>query len=183
MDLRGKFGALRAACIKWLGLLMSASLRRRRDGSAATHRGDCKSSGFIPDAPHPAEPPVSEPVNLQISLTCATFISKPDYALGRNRLRAHEQAHHLVRRRLDLLIVPSRLRHGLLGELAQIRRNSIFGISNWRPLVFVATADAAIEFLDVGVIPTFAVVSRMHVNPFMYFHVRRTSPRDRDVMQ
>jgi hypothetical protein len=45
--------------------------------------------------------------------------------------------------------------------------NSIFGISNWRPLVFVAAADAAIEFLDVGVIPTFAVVSRMDVNPFV----------------
>jgi hypothetical protein len=45
--------------------------------------------------------------------------------------------------------------------------NSIFGIPNWRPLVFVAAADAAIEFLDVGVIPTFAVVSRMDVNPFV----------------
>jgi hypothetical protein len=29
---------------------VSTSLRRRRDGSAATHRGDCKSLGFIPDA-------------------------------------------------------------------------------------------------------------------------------------
>jgi hypothetical protein len=49
MDLRGKFGGLKAAGIKWLGFLISASLRRRRDGSAATHTGDCKSPGFIPD--------------------------------------------------------------------------------------------------------------------------------------
>jgi hypothetical protein len=40
--------------------------------------------------------------------------------------------------------------------------NSIFG------LVFMAAADAATtEFLDVDVIPTFAVVSRMDINPFV----------------
>ena len=33
--LRGRFGVLKAARIKWLGLLMSASLRRRTDCSAA----------------------------------------------------------------------------------------------------------------------------------------------------
>ena len=43
------------------------------------------------------------------------------YALGRSRLRAREHGHHLVYRRLDLLIVPSRLRHDLPGELTQIR--------------------------------------------------------------
>jgi hypothetical protein len=34
-------------------------------------------------------------------------------------------------------------------------------------LVFVDAADVTIEFLDVGVIPTFAIVSRMDVNPFV----------------
>jgi hypothetical protein len=53
-----------------------------------------------------------------------TFKAKPDSSLcPRPNLCVHEHGHHLVYRRLDLLIVPSRLRHDL-GELTQIRGNS-----------------------------------------------------------
>src|SRR5438128_802511 len=62
MDLRRRFGVLKAALIKWLGLLMSASLRRRTDGSAALTQQTANRLALFPTLTPPR----------QTSLVCAT---------------------------------------------------------------------------------------------------------------